>query len=201
MRFLLKSISFIFHPLFMPLIGVVFYFSKSPRFLPEGLIQNKLISVSILTVLLPILIFFLLKTIGKTKSIYLNSVEERVLPLGLNILVLVIVLLRVFPEDQIVELYYFFVAILMSTIACFILSIIKFKASLHMVGFCGVYTFFIMLAVQYSININGTIALMAILTGAIASSRLYYKAHDNIELIVGLIIGVIPQIIVINYWY
>lgn len=185
----------------MPLIGVVFFFSKSPRFLTYELIVNKLISVSILTIALPILLFFLLKTVGKTKSIYLERVEERILPLAFNIVILGILLLRVFPDNQLIELHFFFVAILMSNIVCFILALLKFKASIHMIAVCGVFTFFTMLAIKYSININGTLALMAILTGAIATSRLHLKAHSNLELIIGAFIGILPQIIVINYWF
>ena len=60
---ILKSISYVFHPLIMPLLGVVFYFSKTPRFIPEPIIKAKLFSITILTVILPILLFYLLKTI------------------------------------------------------------------------------------------------------------------------------------------
>ena len=70
-----------------------------------------------------------------------------------------------------------------------------------MVGVSGIFSFFLMLSIQYSININGTLALMSIVTGAVASSRLYLKAHNSIELITGIFIGIIPQIIVINYWF
>ena len=201
MNFLLKSISFIFHPLFMPLIGVVFYFSKSPRHLPQELIFNKLIALSILTIALPILVFFLLKTLGKAQSIYLKDVKERSLPLAINCGILIIILFRIFPNHQIIELHFFFVAILMSTITCFILALLKFRARLHMTAITGIFTFFLMIAIEYSININGTIALMFIITGAIASSRIHLKAHSNLELIVGCFIGIIPQIIVINYWF
>jgi membrane-associated phospholipid phosphatase len=201
MNFLLKSISFIFHPLFMPLIGVVFYFSKSPRHLPKDLIYSKLLSLSILTIALPILVFFLLKTLGKAQSIYLKDVKERSLPLGINCVILVIILLRIFPNYQIVELHFFFVAILMSTITCFILALLKFRASLHMTAVTGIFTFFVMIAIEYSINVNGTLALMCIITGGIATSRLYLKAHSPLELIVGCFIGILPQIIVINYWF
>jgi len=55
----------------------VFYFHKTPRFIPEQWVNAKIISLCILSVFLPILIFFLLKTLGKAKSIYLKTTEER----------------------------------------------------------------------------------------------------------------------------
>jgi len=60
--------------------------------------------------------------------------------------------------------------------------------------------FFIAVSIHFSININGTLAIMAILTGAIATSRLHLKAHTSTELLIGFIIGFIPQLILLKYW-
>ena len=196
----LKSISIIFHPILMPLLGVLFYFSKSPRFIPIEIIQAKIISLFILTVLLPILLYYLLKNIGRVNSIYLNSTKERLVPLFLNGCITILIINRVLPPTEIIELYYFFVGILISTLACFILAILKFKASIHMIGVSGVTMFYLALSIHFSININGTLALMFIIIGAIATSRLHLKAHTNIELLIGFFIGLFPQLILINYW-
>ena len=42
MDFILKSISYVLHPLIMPLLGVLFYFSKTPRFIPENIVNAKI---------------------------------------------------------------------------------------------------------------------------------------------------------------
>ena len=109
---ILKSISFVFHPIIFPLLGVIFYFSKSPRYIPLQIIQAKLISLFILTIVLPVLLYFLLKTLGKVKSIYLETTKERIFPLIVNCIVTLLVLNRIFTVTQIIELYYFFVGIL-----------------------------------------------------------------------------------------
>lgn len=200
MNFILKSISFIFHPIMMPLLGVIFYFSKSPRYLPMEIIQAKVVSLFILTILLPILLYFLLKSLGQTSSIYLKSTKERLFPLILNGIITVLIIIRVLPSTEIIELYFFFVGILISTLSCFILAFLKFKASIHMMAVSGVFMFFLALSIHFSININGSLALMAVLMGAIATSRLHLKAHTYPELIIGLFIGLVPQLILVNYW-
>jgi hypothetical protein len=184
----------------MPLLGAAFYFSKSPRYIPLPIIKAKLLSLSLLTILLPILLYFLLKTLGKVSSVQLQSTQERILPLGLNCIIIYIVIQRVLPQNELIELYCFFIGILLSTLACLILSILKFKASIHMIASAGVLMFFIAISIHYNININGSIAVFCILIGAIASSRLHLKAHTNIELIMGFLIGFVPQIIMLNYW-
>ncbi len=200
MNSVLKSISFIFHPLIMPLLGVIFYFSKSPRHFTDELIQAKLVSLSILTILLPILIYFLLKTLGKTHSIYLKTTKERVIPLVVNALIILLVIKRVFPSNQIIGLHYFFIGILISTLVCLILAVLEFKASIHMIAISGVFMFALGLAINFSININGSLALIILIAGAIASSRLHLNAHTNIELIIGFCVGFLPQLLVFNYW-
>lgn len=197
---ILRSISYIFHPLLMPILGVIFYFSKSPRFIPYDIMRAKLVSLLILTILLPILLFFLLKTLGRVKSINLETTSERILPLTLNCIVIILVLKRILTPTQITELYFFFVGILISTMSCLILAVAKFKASIHMIAVSGVFMFFVALSIHFSININGTLALMIIIMGAIATSRLHMKAHTYKELIIGFFIGLLPQLILVRYW-
>jgi hypothetical protein len=197
---ILKSVSFIFHPLVIPLVGALLYFSKSPRYIPEETIYAKLIALCILTVVLPILLFLLLKTLGKVNSIYLATSNERIVPLILNSIITLLIVLRVLPSNEIIELYYFFIAILISTLSCLILAIFKIKASIHMMAIAGLFMYAVALSIHFSININGTIALISILIGAIATSRLHLNAHTFVELIVGFGIGFLPQLIMVNYW-
>jgi len=200
MNWLLKSISYIFHPLFMPLFGVCFYFSKTPRFIPSEIKLAKIVSLIILTIILPILLYFLLKTLGKVKSIYLKNTNERIYPLALNCIVILIVIQRILTPSQVLELYYFFVGILISTMTCLLLAVFKFKASIHMISVSGVFMFFVALSIHFSININGLLALMVIIIGAVATSRLHVKAHTYKELTMGVFIGIIPQLILVSYW-
>lgn len=197
---ILKSLSYIFHPLLIPLLGVVFYFSKSPRYIPIEIIQAKVVSLFILTVILPILLYYLLKTIGVVKTINLETTKERIYPLILNGIVLLIVLQRILTPTQAIELYFFFVGILISNMACLLLAVMKFKASIHMIAVSGALMFFIALSIHFSININGTLALMCIIMGGVATSRLHLKAHTYKELIMGAFIGAFPQLILVNYW-
>ncbi|WP_298761389.1 hypothetical protein [uncultured Psychroserpens sp.] len=197
---LLKSISYIFHPLLMPLLGVVFYFSKTPRFVPMPLMKAKVFSITILTIILPILLFYLLKTLNKVESFHLEKVSERRLPLLINSFIVILILARVLPVNELPELYFFFIGILISTITCFTLVLAKFKASIHMIASAGFFMFAVAIAIHFKININGTIALMCVILGAIATSRLHLKAHTPVELAVGFFVGLLPQLILLNYW-
>ena len=199
-HFVLKGVSVVFHPLIMPLLGVLFYFSKTPRFIPEPIIKAKIFSIIILTIILPVLLFFLLKTINRVESIYLKSTQERLIPLLINCVIIALILIRVFTSNEIVALFYFFLGIFISNLICFILAVFRIKASIHMIGASGFFMFAVGLGVFYKININGTIALMMVILGAVATSRLHLKAHTNQELVIGLFTGLLPQLILLSFY-
>ena len=46
MKVLLKSASYLFHPLWMPFAGTLIYFLVSPRFIPEEVVKAKILAVS-----------------------------------------------------------------------------------------------------------------------------------------------------------
>ena len=196
----LRSISYMFHPLLMPFIAVVFFFSKSPRYIPLNVIKAKLIALFLLSIILPILIFYLLKSLKQAESIYLQSTKERIIPLLINCIIIGYLSYTIFPAHEFIELYYFFIGIIFSSLTCLILAILKFKASIHMIGSTGVFMFFIALSIHYSINIIGTIALLSVLIGAIATSRLHMNAHSVSELVVGIFVGIVPQLIMLKFW-
>jgi len=201
MNKLLRSLSYIFHPLFMPLLGVAFYYYITPHFVVPEIVQAKLVSLLILTLILPMLMFFLLNTLGKVKTIHLATTKERIYPLALNCIIMLLVIKRIITPTSAIALYYFFVGILISNMACLILALFKFKASIHMIGISGLFMFFVALGVMFAINLTGLLAFMALAIGAVATSRLHLSAHSNKELIVGFFVGLIPQLILVNYWF
>ena len=96
MNFLLKSASYLFHPLWMPFAGSLLYFMVTPRFFPQGVVQAKLLAVAIMTIFIPIVFFFMLRTLGKVSSHFMREVRERRWPLlfyaALNFVILKFVL-------------------------------------------------------------------------------------------------------------
>lgn len=200
MKILLKLASWLFHPLWMPLTGSILYFFLTPRFFPSEIIKAKLLAIAILTIFIPVVFYFLLKNLGKAESIFLTNVAERRWPLFFFMLLCVMVLSQILNVYNYPALYYYFVGILFSTLSCYILTWFRLKISLHMVGLAGLLLFIIALSINFHIYMLYTISFMIIIIGLTASSRLYFKAHTYPELLLGILIGLLPQIIVVNYW-
>ncbi|TVZ52106.1 hypothetical protein [Dokdonia sp. Hel_I_53] len=200
MKILIRSFSYIFHPLFMPLAGVLIYFYISPRFFNAEFVYSKLFATIIMTVIIPILSFYMLKNLRLVQSIHLKEVRERKWPLLLSSMFTLLLIKMIFDGYDVLEIYYFFVGILGATVAALLLVFFKFKASLHMMGLSGITVFIIGLSLHFGVNLLLWIAFFIFACGATATSRLVAKAHTPIELIFGFFLGATSQFLVFTYW-
>lgn len=200
MKWLLKLGSYLFHPLWMPFIGSFFYFYVTPRYIDIYVIKAQLLAIGIVTMLIPIIYFFMLKNMGLAQSIFLKNIKERRLPLLFFVILLLLLMNVIINRIDVPELYYFFGGILISSFTNFLMALLKIKVSLHMVGVSGLAMFTIALSIHYNINLLAIISALVIINGWVASSRLYTKAHTAVEVILGIAIGLLPQLFLLKFW-
>ena len=199
MRLFIKLASYLLHPIFMPLIGTILYFLITPRFSPDSIAKAKIMAISILTIFIPIVFFFLLKNLKVIDSIHLKKVQERKIPLLFFCIILLTVNNFILQSYNQTELYFFFTCILYSNILALLLAYFKIKASLHLIGISGVVGFILLLSFIYQTNLLYIIAISIFSMGWIAASRLEANAHNAKEIAWGLFIGLIPYIGI--FWF
>lgn len=200
MNLFLKLPSYLFHPLLMPLLGSFFYYKVTPRYTDAALVYPQYFVIAIITVIIPIVIFFLLKNLRVVETIFLKQVEERKVPLMIQCGLLLLIIKMVFNPYDNPELYYFFVGILFSTFSALVMVLFKIKISLHQMGVAGILMFIVGLSAHFKINLLFTISFFLFVNGWVATSRLNYTAHTYPELAAGLALGSIPQLILFNFW-
>ncbi|MGB7786501.1 MAG: hypothetical protein WBL27_10405 [Salinimicrobium sp.] len=200
MKFLLKSASYIFHPIWMPFAGTLAYFLVSPRFFPEPVVKAKLLAIGIMTIFIPIVFFFMLRTLEKVSSHFLEEVKERKWPLLFYAALDFVIMKYVLDAFDYPELYYFFLGVFTSTLAGLVMVILRIKISLHMMGLAGLTTFLGLLSLHFNLNLIYSISFLIAITGLTASSRLQYKAHTINELLLGLLLGLLPQLGAAYFW-
>lgn len=200
MKHFLRIGAYLLHPLLMPLLGALIYFVITPRFIDSEIIRAKLFAIVIITLVVPIVLFILLKNMGWISSLELRDVKERKIPLMLQCLLLLLIIKLVFDPYDSPEMYFFFVGVLFSTISALLLVIFKVKVSLHQMGIAGVTMFIIALSVHFKVNMLVWIGLVALANGWVASSRLHTNSHTYPELILGFFVGLIPQFLMLNFW-
>ena len=200
MKKILPLFSYLFHPILIPLFGTLLYLNFNENYFE---VQQKLlmiIQVSIITILLPISFYFLLKTYKKVDSIMLALPSQRKLPLMIQIALIFILIQKSITIDAIPELYFFFLGGLISATIALLLLFRKLKASLHMIGISTITAFCIGLSFHNRINMIYPISFLILLNGFLFNSRLEMKAHTIKELVIGFLIGLLPQLLLWQFW-
>lgn len=159
-----------------------------------------LLQILIITVIVPILFFLLLRSTGNVKSVMIHETSQRRIPLILQCFLFILLVKRSIVITHYPELHFFFLGGLFSTILALIYSLFKIKASLHMMAISGFAVFVIGLNIHLQMHNPYWSAFLILMTGIVASSRLEMNAHTNKELLIGLIIGILPQILFLYLW-
>lgn len=193
MKKFLASFSYIFHPIFIPVYATLFYFFVTNNFFYKHEVYLTFIQVLILTILLPLSLFYLLRSLGYLKSKMLDP-KERKMPLTIYCLLLLILIKYSLSIIVIPELYYYFLGMLISTALALMLLIAGHKPSLHMIAISTFVLFIISISAYYHIRFLNLIAFFVLCSGLIASSRLQARAHTMGEVVLGVLIGIIPQV-------
>lgn len=195
-----KVISHLFHPLYLPISGTLAYFFLTPKYTTLPMQGGNIVPIFILTVIIPIISYLILKNIGLTSTIFLPEAKERKYPIYIILLVLLMIVYKVIPNNYTSELYYFFIGLITAYITILTTVYFNFKASIHLMSIGSIWMYLIALSVHFELNITLAISITTLCTGIVYSARLYLKAHSHLELITGLVIGVLSQLLTIKYW-
>lgn len=200
MKLFLKVLSYLFHPLFIPIMGTLSYFVITPKYSPREVQSGNILPIFILTVIIPIFIYFILRTLGVVSNIFLPKVGERKYPLMISLGLLLMIVIKVIPNNFTIELYYFFLGLIAATFSCLLLLLFNYKSSLHMMGMGTLLMFLIGLSIHFEINITIAISAVTLAAGLVATARLYFQAHSRSEVLIGFLLGLISQLLTFKFW-
>ena len=200
MKLFLQIISYLFHPLFTPIGGTVAYFVITPKYSPLEMQGGNILPIFILTVIIPILSFFILRNIGIVQSMSLVRTKERMLPMLIYLVLLLMILYKVIPNNYTVEIYFYFVGLVLANLSCFLLVLLNYKASLHMLGMGSLLMFLVNLSIHFEINITIALSFFVLATGLVATSRLYLRAHSRMQVVIGFLLGAVSQLLTVSFW-
>ncbi|WP_237732310.1 hypothetical protein [Flavobacterium sp. UGB4466] len=200
MKRILPIFSYIFHPIFISMYATLFYlFFKHDLFSTQEK-YYVLLQILIITILVPILFYLLLRSTGRVNSIMIHETSQRKIPLILQCFLYILLVKRSIVISRYPELHFFFLGALFSTILALICSLFKIKASLHMMALSGFTIFVIGLNTHLQLQNPYWSAFLILMTGIVASSRLEMEAHSPNELVIGTFIGILPQLLFLYLW-
>ena len=190
-----KFISTILHPIVLPTLGVFLYFVFVSQSFEKRLQLIVLGLVFALTYVVPVLLLLFLRNFGFIKDFQVSTIKERRFPVIFMILLLYFLGNTIIQIPTIRNLGILFYGTSLSLTCIYLLFSVKLKSSLHLVSMGNMIGFFLIMTNINSLSMLPIIILLILLSGILASSRLYLKAHTPIELLIGFSLGIVCQFI------
>ena len=199
-RAMANIISYIFHPLFIPAYATAFLLFVDPYTFAGASHYRKimrLIAVILNTALLPGFAVFLMWRLKLIQSMHLRTQKERIIPYAAA-MIFYFWAWYVFhgQKDTPVPFLNFLLGSFLAVCAAWFLNIIA-KVSMHAIGVGGLAAFFLLQAFSQQ-DVTGIYFSIAILiAGLVCTARLIVSDHSQKEIYLGLIAGIICQVIAV----
>ena len=201
MKIAAKIISILFHPLLMPVIGLLIIFNTESYInyaVPTELKKAFIILIATTTFIIPLLISLLLLNRKLIQSLEMKTQKERVIPYAFTIIFYVFTLYMVKKAPIPPIIFNFIIGATLSVILAFVINI-KWKISAHMIGIGGLVGALICISILLEIYITPYIIFTLFIAGLVGSSRLILKAHNQLQIYAGFVVGILCQVIALYY--
>jgi hypothetical protein len=199
MRTVSKIISSVFHPLIMPVIGLLVIFNTDSYLnyaVPSDLKKAIIVLVGTCTFIIPLLIALLLINRKIINSLEMETQKERNIPYAITIFffILTLSLLNRVPIPPII--YNFIIGATLSVMLAFIINI-KWKISAHMIGIGGLVGALFCVSALLEVYLLPQLVFALFSAGLIGTSRLILKAHTPSQIYIGFTVGVFCQLVIL----
>ena len=197
-KFFAHLFSYVFHPLFIPVYVTWFIAFVHPAYFSGFNPQQKtwiIIRVAYLMVFFPFITVLISKGLGFSKSIFLKTQRERIIPYILTQIFFfwAYLVFRNQPEIPKILTAFTFGVFLSSSAA--LLANIRMKISMHAIGMGGLLGIFLVIMSQNTMLMTWPIALALLITGLVCTSRMIVSDHTSKEIYAGLFLGLACQFI------
>ena len=197
LRVAAKTVSYLFHPLFVP-VYVGWFFIYVLRLFP-GLdeLQKtlRLVQFAVLYTVFPLATVLLGKALGFIQTIYLKTQKDRIIPYIASMIFYfwmwyVSKNVGYFPKESV-----------MFSLAVFLTSCLGvffntfFKVSMHALSMGVVVTLMFILSLSSGLNFGPYLSITLLIAGLVCTARLVNSDHHPFEVYAGLFLGAVSQLI------
>ncbi|KXK44200.1 MAG: PAP2 superfamily domain protein [Bacteroidetes bacterium OLB11] len=193
-----KISSILLHPLFIPTYLVAYLVFLCPNIfigISPSTYKWWVVIVAYITITFPLLVVILLWRLKFIESIYMKGDKERYIPLIASML-FYFWTFWLFHKQLAAPavLQSFLLGTFLTTVGVFLFTLFS-KVSMHTAAFGGLFSFALILSFRAFQNSLLLLIVAILLSGLIASARLYLKAHNTNQVNTGFLIGFFAQFI------
>ncbi len=196
LRTLAKIISYVFHPLFVPIYVALFFVYVLRLFPALEPFRQKILIVQFFVsyTLLPLATVLIAKALGFVKTVQLKTQRDRIIPY-MATMIFYFWMWYVsknlgFPKESIM----FSLAVFL-TICFGVFFNTYFKVSMHALSMGVVVTLFFILSLRSGANFGPWLSIALLIAGLVCTARLMNADHRPFEVYAGLLLGAVSQMI------
>jgi hypothetical protein len=197
-RFFAQIISFVFHPLFIPLYVTLFLVFVHPSYFAGYDSYNKLwlpLRIGYNTIFFPAFTVFLLYQLKFISSILLKSQKDRIIPYIACGIYYFWIYLVMRNNDEIPKILTGFLFGVFIASSAALIANIYLKVSMHAIGMGGLLGIFYLIFKSNTMLMTWPMSIAILITGIVYTARLIISDHQPKEIVVGLLIGIFTQIV------
>ncbi len=191
-------LSYLFHPIFIPLYASLFLVYVHPAYFSGFSDANKFRTILIVAqnaVFYPLFCVALLKGVGFIDSIYLRTQKDRIIPYiasGIFFFWTFLLFKQQISYPRIMSS--FFLGVFLSSSAA-LLANIYFKISLHAIALGGWLGLFLVVARSNTMLMTWPLASVILVCGILCTARLGLGHHTGKDVYAGLFLGLLMQFV------
>jgi len=195
-RLFAKFISYVFHPLFIPLYityFIILIHSYQFAGINDWVNLRILLQVFVNCTFLPLASILLLKALNFVDSVFLKTQKDRIIP---YIICMTFYFWNwyVFKNNhEVKDLVSMSMAIFNASVFGFLVNI-SMKVSMHAIAVGVMTTFIALLAFTDSSSFSLYLSIAVLLSGIVCTSRLIVSDHTQKEIYFGFLVGVFSQL-------
>lgn len=198
LKVIASVLSYIFHPIFLPLYAVWFIAYVHPSYLSGfsgGMRLRTVLITAQNAVFYPLFCVLLLKGVGFISSIFLRTQKDRIIPYIASGVFFFWTFI-VFREQTLFPriLPSFMLGVFLASSAA-LLANIYFKISMHAIGLGGIVGLFIVITGTNTMLMTWPLSIALLITGLVCSARLLISDHTPKDIYAGLVVGLLAQFV------
>ena len=185
-------ISVVFQPLLMPTLvfGMMFFAVPEATTIPEEFKYRLFFLIVLSTLLIPMITIIGLRLSGMVKSLHMPERKDRAVPFLLTCVYFILTLFFLYQKSELDPILWQGMGVI--SFSVIVLTVVTFfwKMSAHMIGVGGLLAVILILGFEFSnFQVVYPLLFVLMLSGAIATSRLYLNAHQPAEVYGGFLTG------------
>lgn len=196
LKALAKIVSYVFHPLFIPIYLTYFIIEiRSYQFagIDDWGRLIRLLQVFVNCTFLPLVSVLLLKGLKFIDSIYLQTQKDRIIPYIICMIFYFWNWYAFKNNHEVNDIVSMSMAVFNASVFGFLINIVM-KVSMHAIAMGVMSTFIALLAFSDSISFSFYLSITILISGIVCTARLIVSDHSSKEVYYGFLIGVFSQL-------